>query len=151
MRVLIDGHNAIHRLKLRGPDHASLRRLLLVRVAEREPQAIVFFDAREVPPGLFGHAREGGIRVEYVRGRDADSAILDEVRDGPDALVVSDDRELAGRARQLGARACSVREFFGAEPPREKPRGRLPRRMPPMEPKDFGLPDEVDLRKTKLD
>ncbi|MGH7163323.1 MAG: NYN domain-containing protein [Planctomycetota bacterium] len=155
MRVLVDGHNAIYALKLGAGDHAAQRRQLLALVASRAPDAVVYFDARNAPAGSAGNAREGGVRVEYCRGREADAAILDAVRhaERPEELrVVTNDREVRGSAAQLGARVSSVREFFG-----ERKRDRAAAKPPPpadlprFTPADFGLPDEVDLDDHDID
>jgi hypothetical protein len=152
MTALIDGHNAIHRLGLRTGSHEGDRRALLARVRRADPQAEVYFDARQAPPRLPDLPREGGLRVRYVRGREADDAILDRVRSAErpgDLVVVTDDRELAGGARQLGARTLPVREFLGEDgtPAQEPP----PPGAGGFRPEDFGLPGEVDLRRPPSD
>ena len=148
MRILVDGHNAMYALKISGRDHEARRKELLRRVADRAPDATVYFDARNAPPGGMDHARQQGVRVRYCRHREADHEILDDVRDA-DApgriLVVTNDRELSGRATQLGAKSRRVQEFLRAAmstdddsgTERRWPRGRY-------EPSDFGLPDFVD-------
>jgi len=169
MRALVDGHNAMHRLRIRARDHESARRELCRRVRDVAPDAIVFFDAKGSVDRPCPSLREEGVRVVYVRRRDADEAILEEVRDADrpeEIVVVSDDREVAGRAAQLGARAASVGQFFRgarapADPvPRRKrdakgARGTTVPARPPAPPRnprgkaltpaDFGLPEFVDL------
>jgi hypothetical protein len=145
MRVLVDGHNALFALRLRGGDHAALRRALALRVAEVDRKATVFFDAKRAPPGARVQGSEGGARVVYCRGRDADEEILDRVRGAArpgSVLVVTDDRELRGRAAQLGAKVCKVEEFFSR---RARPEGKPERGAGGFTPADFGLPDVVDL------
>jgi len=156
MKVLIDGHNALAALRIRASSHEAQRRALLRHVATVAPQATVFFDAREAPPDAGPVGSELGIRVRYCREQEADAFILEEVRDAPApgrVLVVTNDRELAGRARHLGAQASSVQEFFGSGPaPPERPRRRKPPSVHPrFTPQDFGLPDEVDLEDPDLD
>ncbi|MHC4548281.1 MAG: NYN domain-containing protein [Planctomycetota bacterium] len=149
MRVLIDGHNALGALRVRAETHEAMRETLLRRVAAASPQATVFFDA----PGSSAPGRRFGVQVRYCR--DADAAILEAVREAeaPGRLVVvTDDREVAGRAAQLGAQVMNVAQFFGP-PEATAPTGR--RRPPPARPRftprDFGLPDEVDLSDPDLD
>ncbi len=150
MRALVDGHNALGALRIRAKTHEAARHALLRRVATARLRAKVFFDAREAPPDLAEARSELGVEVYYCRRREADQAILDEVRAADDArelVVVTNDREVAGRAVQLGARSVGVAEFLG-EPEREGGGGdvrRLPQIHPRLEPEDFGLPEEVDL------
>ena len=159
MRVLIDGHNAMGALGTSGKTHEARRRSLLRCVGALAARSTVFFDARGAPApsiGMGDRTSELGIDVVYCRRREADALILDEVRDA-DApgrlIVVTNDREVAGRAAQLGARAVGVQEYFGTrkeEEPEATPR-RLPNIHPRLTPKDFGLPDEVDLDDPDID
>jgi hypothetical protein len=145
MPYFVDGHNALHRLEIRGSSHEADRRELLIRVRDADPGATVFFDARKAPRGLPGTTREEGLRVVYCREREADREILDRVRDAArpsEIIVVTDDREVAGGARQMGARSVRVDEFLGGEAaagPEEKdgPGG--------FRPEDFDLPGLVNL------
>jgi predicted RNA-binding protein with PIN domain len=148
MRVLIDGHNAIGALRLRARSHEEVRGKLLRRVRSVAPEALVFFDARDAPPGLGSPASELGVRVQYCRRREADVAILELVRDADDArdiLVVTNDREVGGVAKQHGARHKRVQEFFTDADESDAPEPREIRGRIRFEPSDFGLPDEVDL------
>lgn len=150
MRALVDGHNALGALRIRAKTHEAARQALLRLVAAKIPLATVYFDAREAPRGLPVSGREQGVDVHYCRRREADQAILDEVRDADDPrrlVVVTNDREVAGRARQLGAQAVGIAEFLGPAAPASRPLGeRRPSGSPPrLTPEDFGLPDEVDL------
>lgn len=151
MRVLIDGHNAMAALRVGGKSHEEKRRNLLRRVAEHEPQATVFFDARRAPAGVMDAMSELGVSVRYCRGREADAAILEIVRASAapgQIVVVTNDREVAGKAAQLGARALAVQDFFGLAR-RGLGEGGVRRRPPPkpeFTPQDFGFKtDEVDL------
>jgi hypothetical protein len=155
MQTLIDGHNALHRLGLDTGTHEGDRRALLRRVRAIDPGAVVYFDARHAPPGLPTSLREEGVAVRFCRDEEADDAILRVVRnrDRPQRLtVVTDDSEVAGVSRQLGARTASVRGWFGGrrvgrtapEPPdRTGPAG--------FTPGDFGLPAEIDLDDSRDD
>lgn len=148
MRVLIDGHNAMAALKVGGKTHEEQRRNLLRRVADAAPQAMVFFDARRAPVGIMDAMSELGVSVRYCRGREADIAILDIVRAASapaQIIVVTNDREVSGKAAQLGARALAVKEFFGPRSPLPRP-GQRPPKKPEFTPQDFGFSsDEVDL------
>ncbi len=160
MKVLIDGHNAMYALRVRGRDHEGKRRALLVRVGEFVPGAVVYFDARAAPPGGLESPSEQGVRVVFCRSREADEYIIDAVRDASrpaSVVVVTNDRGIASRARALGAAVKGVKEFFGkGRKPAPAPKARPARRPPSLRgmrftPKDFGLPDEVDLDDPKID
>ena len=150
----MDGHNALHALKIRGGDHEGQRHALLRRVRGVEPDATVFFDARDAPGHVGRTFREQGVRVVYCAHREADDEIIDTVRHSGEPgrfLVVSNDRELTGRSRQLGATISSVAAFFGrGQPPDSEefddddPKPSAPAGKP-FTPADFDLPDVVDL------
>lgn len=147
MRTIVDGHNALHRLGIRTGDHAGDRRELLRRVREADPGAEVYFDARNAPPDLPAKLREEGVVVFYVRGEEADRAILDRVREATrprDLLVVTDDAEVAGGARQLGARTRPVRDYFARAEEREEGPGE--EGPGGFSPEDFGLPPQINLK-----
>ena len=142
MRILIDGHNAIGALKIKGESHEEARVLLLRRVAACAPGAVVYFAARNAPPGVISSRREQGVKVIYCRKKEADARILERVRDAAEPggyTVVTNDREVRGKARQLGASVARVREFFGPpdEPAKEPPP--RPRGHTRLKPADFGL------------
>jgi hypothetical protein len=146
MNALIDGHNAIHRMGLDADTHEAQRRELLRRVRSVDPSATVYFDARGAPPGLPEVLREAGVAVRYCKREEADAAILREVRDAPRPgrlVVVTDDSEVAGRARSLGARSSSVWRWFAQAREEEEEESR-PEGPPGFRPGDFDLPDEVD-------
>ena len=145
---LIDGHNALHRLRIARGDHSEDRRELLLRVRDVNPAAIVYFDARGAPPGLPESAREHGVRVRYCRRQEADRAILESVRssDRPrDLLVVTDDAEVARGARQMGARTSGVIEWFGGDEP-DRPDPDDKPAPGGLRPEDFDLPKFVNLK-----
>jgi hypothetical protein len=147
MRVLVDGHNAMGALRVGGKTHEEQRRNLLRRVAQLAPSATVFFDARRAPAGMMETLSEMGVTVRYCRGAEADHAIVGTVRNAAapgQIIVVTNDREVAGKATQLGARALTVQEFFGPKSPLPRP-GKRPPKKPEFTPQDFGLPDEIDL------
>jgi hypothetical protein len=159
---LVDGYNALHQLfrpPPQGIDECRHAILGLVRAAlGRRPGrgagggdvAHVVFDSRGARGGSFG--KDGPVSWSYAEGS-ADDAIVDLVRrneasdDGRDVVVVTDDRELRGRVKQIGGLALRVREWFDrggpdaaaetrAEP--DRPSGPRPADFAPG---DFGLPD----------
>jgi hypothetical protein len=155
---LVDGYNALHQLVQptpQGIDECRRAILGLVRDALRRgpsPRgggdlAHVVFDARKGGARAGSDGKDGPVSWSYADGS-ADDAIVDIVRrneashDGRDIVVVTDDRELRGRAKQVGARALRVREWFdrvGAPAPeRDLPQ---PGRSPGLRAKDFGAGD----------
>ncbi|MHC4937347.1 MAG: NYN domain-containing protein [Planctomycetota bacterium] len=153
MKVLIDGHNALGALDVRGRTHEERRHALLAWVGRLATDATVYFDARRAPEGLFEREAMHGVLAVYCRDHHADEFILDAVRaaaNPANILVVSNDREVTGKAKQQGAKAMRIQDWFG-EPERpevEKPRPNL---KIDFKPSDFGLPDEVDLSDPDLD
>jgi predicted RNA-binding protein with PIN domain len=154
MKVFIDGHNALGALDIRGRTHEERRHALMSRVAGLAPGATVFFDAGRAPEGLFEREALHGILAVYCREREADDFIIDAVRDAANPAqitVVTNDRQIAGTARQHGAKSVAVEEFFrerrsapGSSPTvLKQPRRRYVKFS--FDPSDFGLPDEVDL------
>ena len=157
---LVDGHNALYRLLGEPPAEPDAARALLVRRAVARLRtrrgaatggdlAHVVFDSDASNPRAGTHGKDGAVSWSYARGS-ADEAIVALVRahEGKAGAlpicVVTDDRELRGRAAQLGAATVSVRSWFGdpdEPPPREPPRTA----GPPMTPADFGLPATLDL------
>ena len=150
MRVLIDGHNALFALHISGETHEQQRHALLRLVGAVAPEAVVYFDARDAPADVFSPASELGVRVVYCKRREADAAILDEVRDAEEPrklMVVTNDREVSGIAAQHGVKCKSVGDFFRRRMQEESEGGdrRVLRGRWRFKPSDFGLPDYVNL------
>ena len=124
MHYLLDGYNLAHFLagdRDLGPE--ALRELLLTALAGRRPRdaraITIYWDARgawdRAPAGAYG----AGFEERFVPV--ADDAIVDFVADSRkprDLKVVSRDREVTGRARQLGARTGTPAELLGGSPRR---------------------------------
>ena len=154
MRVLIDGHNVLGAITVRGRTHEEQRHALLAMVASRARDAVVYFDARKAPEGLFDRESLHGVLAEYCRHGHADEAILDAVRNArlpADLMVVSNDREVTGTARQLGAKTARVQDFFKEREAPEPPRVQRRYIKTDYKPSDFGLPDEVDLENPNIE
>lgn len=114
MIVLVDGTNALRALGVDAGGYEADRGALLADVRSRTRRGVVFFDGYP-PPGEFAESQARGVRVVFSKGREADEAIVDAVRDADDprrALVVTDDLGLARRASQIGAKTSRVRAFF---------------------------------------
>jgi hypothetical protein len=161
---LVDGHNVLGRLLATKPTDADeQRRFVLVRVAAAVrtrrggptgDRAHVVFDSEPSNPRAGTHGRDGPTSWSYARGS-ADEEIVRLVREhggrdgGKPMIVVTDDRELAGRVAQLGADTLHVHEWLD-EPPADAspPSSRRERPLPsgpPLTAGDFGLPDSIDL------
>ena len=170
-KTFVDGHNAMFALRLRGADHEACRRALLARVRARLKNPVVYFDGRGGGRDMPRVFRQDGVKVTYCKDHEADHEIFEDVRHDKNAssiLVVTNDRELYGKCRQLGARIARVQDVLGeleeAEVPptarqnhrRRRPRvpganfdpasekSRLAKGDAPLTPADFGLPEFVD-------
>jgi len=121
MHYVIDGYNVAHALFGRTARRASpeeMRETLLRylrRFSARGRELTVVFDRQtEAPsgaatPGL----RAAGVRVRFAASADeAIVALVREARDPSRIRVVSRDREVIGRARQLGATSARVLDFL---------------------------------------
>jgi predicted RNA-binding protein with PIN domain len=153
---LIDAHNALHRLGVSVPKDADAARRLLVSRARESLRSrgdagrvLLVFDTTDAGRLRAGtNSSEGSVAWSYATGS-ADDEILrivreNDARDGAARLVVvTDDREVRGRAAQLGAGTVSVREWFGsggADGGGASERRDLSAGGPPMSAADFGLP-----------
>ena len=118
MSLLIDGHNLIGVLpsiELGDPDDEGQ---LLARLRAYHgfsgKAMIVFFDSGDLP-GSADHLSLPGVQVRFARRpQTADDLIVAFLRKSPQPgqhAVVTNDRELGGRARQLGASVMSAHDF----------------------------------------
>ena len=121
--VLVDAWNVLHRLEEAPTDEPDdARRWLVARTLDAVARLTMpggvglvelVFDSREDALRTGRTSREGTVRWTYAHGS-ADEAIVERVRDsdgraeGRRILVVTDDRELARRVRQLGATTRGV-------------------------------------------
>lgn len=114
MPLLVDGNNLLHRLPEGRRSRAEVRRLSL-ELARREGVSItVLFDGPP-PAGSPDHERLGRVTVVYCGADSADDAIIRRLPPPPAAanwVVVSDDRELVGRARRAGASTRPLRQWL---------------------------------------
>lgn len=140
--LLVDGHNLIGRTPcLDLSQEESSREQVLRRVAAAKgsggERVVVVFDGNR--PGSAKEQGFGGVRVVYApAGRSADDEILRRVEgSNPRTVtVVTSDRPLADRARELGARWESCEVFWT----------RLHKHRAPSDATDKPVadPDEVD-------
>jgi hypothetical protein len=118
VRYLVDGYNLAHWLirndALRPEE---LRAQTLAAMAGKLPpnatEVVIYWDVRNRTPGVFERESLPWCQMRFVSS--ADEAIVDAVYEADNArgiTVVSRDREVAGRSRQLGARVLSPAEFL---------------------------------------
>ena len=123
MPILIDGNNLLHRLPRSQRSRADVRTQVLEITRRETLSVIVVFDG---PPPTGAPAREslGKVTVVYSGSRAADDVIIGLLPGGAEAKqfsVVTDDRGLADRARERGAKVRRLAEWRGRkkqEPPR---------------------------------
>ncbi|MCE9583564.1 MAG: NYN domain-containing protein [Planctomycetes bacterium] len=119
MRWAIDGYNVMFAGQKDGAEVIAIetrREDLLLRCRKLKDPVVIFFDASKAPPGLTNDAEgRGKMEVVYVRQGSADDAIVEWLKrcGRPNEVrLVTNDRELAARARTLRAKVASVEEFL---------------------------------------
>jgi predicted RNA-binding protein with PIN domain len=119
MHYLVDGYNYLHRARLFDATRLEALRLALARrigaLLSATDRATIFWDARGgAPRGAAVREAVGRVEMVYCRGGEgADGAIRAYLRVAAaprDVCVISDDREVAGTARQHRALVLAVRE-----------------------------------------
>jgi uncharacterized protein YaiI (UPF0178 family) len=122
MPILIDGNNLLHRLPKEQRSRADVRKQVLEITRRETLSVIVVFDG---PPPTGAPAREslGKATVVYSDSRAADDVIIGMLPGGAEAgqfSVVTDDRGLADRARERGAKVRRLAEWRARR--KQKPR-----------------------------
>ncbi len=116
MEYWIDGYNLIGRARFTtGATLEQARDRLIGHLVPLGVPIRVYFDAAKAGlPNGSGVAPDPRVRVVFVRDRSADDAMVAELRAGrpKDVTLVTDDRELRGRAKQLGATTLGVDKFL---------------------------------------
>lgn len=124
MAWLVDGANLGGRVGGAAGARAAAEvvRLLLVWARDRRAAVTVVFDGPAQPEVAEAY---GALRVVWSGARSGDDVIVDRLRAGPGDRwnVVTADRELARRCRELGARVEAVDRFLTRI---EDPRRRSP-------------------------
>ncbi len=119
MTIIVDGHNVIGTGRLPGisledeDDEAKLVALLRRYRSRIRGKIIVVFD-HGLPGGESRNLSSRSVSVRFAPvGLSADEVIIGMVRRGnpPGITIVTSDRDLAGRARRLGAKVISSTEF----------------------------------------
>lgn len=114
MPYFLDGNNLIGSARGTGRPSEEDRSALVSEVADRlrrtKARAVLFFDGK----GQRGSSL-GPLSIHASQGGSADDAILAEIeraRAPQEIVVVSADRELVRKARDLGARTLTPGEFW---------------------------------------
>jgi hypothetical protein len=157
---VVDAHNALFRLGTVPDDPEEQRRALIVRAREAlrgrrgggsqaDDRVLLVFDASKGSAWAGRSGRDGAIGWTYATGS-ADEEIVELLRSGGDrpegrtVVVVTDDRELGGRASQLGAQTLHVADWFESHDAPSESETRTA--GPPMTASDFGFTsDSIDL------
>jgi hypothetical protein len=121
MPVIIDGNNLLHTLPDRQRNRKEVRRLALETVRHETMQLVVVFDGPS-PSGCPEVEVLGSVTVRYSGSASADETILRLLPSGKAQgwVVVTDDRDLGRRARELGASVRPVSHWRGRNPPRRR-------------------------------
>jgi hypothetical protein len=114
----VDGNNLLGHL-LGGPgasdgEKRAVQAKIAARVRSGRSSVVLFFDGE--PEAGKREAWMGALTVRYAGNRTADDAIIEAVERSKarrDCHVVTDDRALAERARNRGARSLSISDFWG--------------------------------------
>ena len=122
MPILLDGNNLLHRMPTPQRSRSAVRKQVLEITRNETMSVTVVFDG---PPPAGAPAREslGKVTVLYAGSRTADDVIIGMLPGGAGAKqfsVVTDDRGLANRARDRGAKVRRLAEWQGRK--RQKPR-----------------------------
>lgn len=121
LHLILDGYNVIgasHRHGFMQGGEPELAREMLIEDLRRYKRnkgfrITVVFDAQHTTRGRLSRETYKGIHVVFTRGHEkADEVIVRMVRrTASGVVVVSSDREVAERCRQLGATVISAGEF----------------------------------------
>ena len=115
MEYWVDGYNLILRKAWESEGGLESARAKLLRLAVPLGCPVrIYFDARKGDGRTRDESPSTRVRPVYVPNRDADDAIAADLRNAPkgSVTVVTDDRELRGRAKQLGASTLGVEKFL---------------------------------------
>ena len=117
MEYWVDGYNLILRQgwTRAGATLDEARERLLRHVQALRAPARLYFDASRTGATVDrGRCASGGVRIVFVSRSSADDAMVNDLRGhrAPrDVTIVTSDRELRRRARQLGASTVGVEKF----------------------------------------
>ncbi|HSX03205.1 MAG TPA: NYN domain-containing protein [Rhabdochlamydiaceae bacterium] len=120
MHYFIDGYNFLFRLSKKKLPLEKKRGLLLVTLNEEIGKlglnATIVFDSKEKYQDAPTRGHLDALEIIYTtRNESADDYILKAIEEAThpqNETVVSSDRELTGRSKQLGAKILSIEEFI---------------------------------------
>ena len=114
MPYFLDGNNLIGRARRTARPSEEDQTALISEVADRlrrtKARAVLFFDGAGARSSSMGN-----LTIRPCPGGNADDAIVREIgraRAPQEIVVVTDDRELSRRSRDLGAKSLSSTEFW---------------------------------------
>jgi hypothetical protein len=113
-RLLVDGTNLLHALG-RGPAPLPAAAITgrLRAIVPPAVAVVVVLDGSPAP-GAIGRRIASGVEVRYAGSRSADDLLRELVAPSPDGtVVVTDDIELAGSLRAMGARTAHAAWLVG--------------------------------------
>ena len=155
MPFLIDGYNLLYALGMAGRQtepqaFERARRELLDRLSAAHGEAArevrVVFDAVNVAGDGDNDEEHGGLRVRYTRGRPADDAIEELIRQEPvpkRLVVVSSDRRIQTAARRRSCEVWDCPAYIDWLLAQGNPRPPSPGPPPPGKP-EGASPEEVE-------
>jgi len=113
--ILLDGNNLLHRLPTSQRNRSAVRTQVLEITRHESMSVTLVFDG---PPPAGAPAREslGRVTVVYSGTRTADDLIVGMIPSGSEAKqfsVVTDDRGLATRVKDRGAKVRRLSEWQG--------------------------------------
>ena len=118
VQLLVDGYNVSK--SANGFSHLSLedQRTRVIQAVDRlarknDLRPIVVFDGARIPPGTSRRAR-GLAKVEYSTGEIADDHLVARLESLPPhpVVLVTDDKELQSRGRELGATVATTKQLL---------------------------------------
>ncbi|MEE4273623.1 MAG: NYN domain-containing protein [Thermoanaerobaculales bacterium] len=115
MPLLIDGNNLLHRLPQGDRSRTGVRRQVLEATRHETISVTVVFDGPP-PEGMSARESLGNVTIAYSGVKSADDVIVASLPPGKAASqfsVVTDDRELAARVRDRGARVRTLAQWRG--------------------------------------
>ena len=114
MPYFLDGNNLIgHGRGSSRPteeDRSALISELAERLRKTKARIVLFFDGPQERTAVLG-----ALSIRHAAGGTADAAILDEIeraRAPQEIVLVSEDRDLRRRAKDLGAKTLTTTEFW---------------------------------------
>ena len=121
---MIDGNNLLHSLPSGSNNRSGVRRQVLEAVRYEKMRITVVFDG---PPDKGSAAVEhlGSVTIRYSGAVSADEVIVQLLPTGnraSESVVVTDDRELQRRVREMGGKIRSLADWRRRKPRKTRPK-----------------------------